>query len=143
AAVRVQVFGEPLETRCLSLVQGAIAFRVVAYQYFTESGLERLDVLGEVLPVLEVEFVLAALLGRAGGGVAVRRRVVKNGGTELLVDEDPRLLLGNAGLECSLKTIVDDFFGGSDLCRLSRAERATPSEHLGLERSAVVEGQNV
>ena len=48
---------------------------------------------GEVLAVLEVELVLAALLGRAGRDVAVLRRVAEDLGAELLVHEDAGLLL--------------------------------------------------
>ena len=63
----MQVVGQPLQAGRLPPVQGRVAFRVVAHQHLAESRVESLDVLGEILAVLEIEFVLAALFGGAGG----------------------------------------------------------------------------
>src|SRR5437870_5452161 len=84
-----------------------------------EGRVEHLDVLGEVGAVLEVELVLAALLGRAGGDVAVLGGVVEDGGAELLVHQDAGLGLRHAAGDGRLEAVVDDLLGGGDLCRRS------------------------
>ena len=73
---------------------------------------------GEVFAVLEVEFVLAALLGRARRDVAVLRRVAEDVGAELLVHQDAGLRLGNAAGEGLLEAVVDHPLHGGDLRRL-------------------------
>ena len=58
---------------------------------------------GEVFAVLEIELVLAALLGGARRDIAVLCGVAQDGGAELLVDQDAGFLLGNARAQASLK----------------------------------------
>jgi hypothetical protein len=53
---------------------------------------------------------------------------------ESFVNEDAGLSLGNSGFERGFETVVDNLLGGSDLCGLSRGERAGPAKHFGLER---------
>ena len=98
---------------------------------------------GEVLTVLEIELFLSAFLGWASGRVAVRRSVAENGCTELLINQDSSFFLGHARLQRGLEAIVDDLLCGGDFCRLTRAKRAGPAKHLGLERSTVVERQDI
>ena len=102
-AAGVQVVGEPLQPLRLAPVQRRVAFGVVAHQDLAERRAELLDVGGEVLAVLEVELVLAALLGRAGRVVAVLRRVVQDLGAELLVHQDAGLVLRDPPASASLK----------------------------------------
>ena len=61
---RRQVVGQALQSRGLALVQRPVALRVVAHQHLAEGRVEGLDVAREILAILEVELVLAALLGR-------------------------------------------------------------------------------
>ena len=98
---------------------------------------------GEVFAVLEVELILAALLGRARSDVAVLGRVAEDLGAELLVHQDAGFMLGNAAGQGLLEAVVDHLLHGGDLRRLLAAERARPAEHVFLERPAVVEGQDV
>src|SRR5438093_12562661 len=60
---------------------------VISHQDLAESWVESLDVFGKLFTVFEVKLLLAALLGRAGTRVGVRRGIAKNGSSELLVDE--------------------------------------------------------
>src|SRR5262249_3687570 len=93
--------------------------------------------------VFEIEFILAALLGRAGGGVAVLDGVAENGRAELLVHEDARLVLGHAGSYGGLESVVNHLLGGSELGRLFPCHSALPAKHLRLEGAAMIERQNV
>src|SRR5262245_43849751 len=142
-ALSMQVIGQPFQSVRLALVERPIALGVVAHQHLAEGRAEGLDVRGEVLAVLEVELVLPALLGGACGGVAARPRITKDGRAELLVHQDRGLVLRHAGGEGGLESVVDDALGRGDLRRLVRGERIVPPEHLGLERAAMVERQDV
>src|SRR5262245_27731284 len=93
----VQIVGQLAQAGGLATVQRGITFRVVAHEDLAEGGMEQLDVAREVVAVFEIELRLTALLGGAGGGVSLRRRVAEDGGAELLVDQDAGLLLGYAG----------------------------------------------
>jgi len=85
-----------------------IAFRFVADEHLAERGVELLDVLDEVIAVLEVELRLAALLGGARPfAKTVRRRVAKDGGAELLIDEDAGFILGDPGCDGVLEAVVE------------------------------------
>ena len=88
---------------------------------------------GKLFTVFEVKLLLAALLGRAGTRVGVRRGIAKNGSSELLVDEDAGLLLGHASFDRRFKAVIYHLLGSGDLSRPLWAERAAPPEHLGLE----------
>jgi hypothetical protein len=142
-AALVQVVGQPLQTSRLPLVQRLLALRVVAHQHLAEGRLEHLDVLAELLAVLEVELVLAALLGRASREIALLGRVAQDRGAELLVHEDAGLLLVDAAGQRGLEAVVNHLLGGGDVGRLLRGQRSLPAEHLCLERAAVVERQDV
>ena len=139
----MQVVGQPLQPRRLSPVQGGVALGVVAHQHLAERGIERVDVLREVLAVLEIELRLTALFGGARGRVSVRRRVAKDGGPELLVHQDAGLVFRNAASDGGQEAVVDDLLGGGDLRGLVGAERALPPEQLLRERAAVIEGHDV
>ncbi len=139
----MQVIGQPFQAGCLPLVQSTITFRVIAHQHFAQSWLEGLDVLGEFLAVLEIKFFLATLLSRASRYVAIRPGIAKNSGAELFVNQNSGLLLRHASVEGRLEAVVDYLLGGGDLCRLICAQRARPTEHFGLERPPVVEGQDI
>src|SRR6266852_1933285 len=143
SAVAAQVLGESLQPLRLPPVQRRIALRIVAHEHLAKGWLKGLDVLSEVLAVLEVELVLPALLGGTSEHVALRRRIAKDGSTELLIHEDARLVLGYAGGDGGPETVVDHLLGGGDLRGLLGAQRALPAEHLRLERPAVVERQEI
>jgi hypothetical protein len=97
----------------------------------------------EILAVLEVELVLAALLRAGRGDETALARILENCGAELLVDEDPGAVLGYATRHRRLEAVVDHLLGLGDLRRLFGAERSRPAEHALLERPAVIEGQDV
>ena len=139
----VQRVGQPFQAFGLPLIQRLFALRIVADQHLAEAEVERLNVLEEVFAVLEVELFLAALLGGAGGRVAVLGGVGEDGGAELLVHEDAGLGLRYAVRDGLFEGVVDDFLGGGDLGGLSGRQGAFPAEHFFLERAAMVERQNV
>src|SRR6266446_2442490 len=143
SALVVQVLGESLQARRLSPVQRWIALRVIAHQDLAKRRLKGLDMLSEVLAVLEVELVLPALLGGTRERIALGRRIAEDGSTELLVHEDARPVLGDAGGDGGPEAVVDHLLGDGDLRRLLWAQRALPAEHLCLERPAVVEGEDI
>src|SRR5882672_3078673 len=142
-SVGAQVFGQTFQAGCLPHVQSLIALRVVADQHLAESGIEGLDVFVEVFAVFELELLLAALLDRVCELVTARGRVAKDGGAELLVHQDARLLLWRAGFDRGLEAVVDDLLGGGDLRRLLRGQILPPSEHFQFERGAMIKGQDV
>ena len=90
ATRRVEPLAEAREPLCLPAVHRDIAARVVAHEYFRVGGVERRDVLAEVVPVLEVELVLPALLDGHRELRSERARAPCDVRSELLVDEDPR-----------------------------------------------------
>ena len=139
----MQVVRQPLQASRLPTVQRLIALRVVAHQHLAEGWVEGLDVCGEALAVLEVELLLSTLLRGARRHVALRCRIAKDCGTELLVHQDTGFLLGHPSRNSSLEAVVDHLLGGSDLRRLLRIERTLPAEHSRLERTAMVEGQDI
>src|SRR6266478_2001892 len=143
AAVGVQVVGEPLQTFCLTPVECGIALGVIADQYLAEGWLDCLDVFGEVLAVLEVEFLLAAFLRWTSRRVIGGPSIAKNGSAKLLIDEDAGFPFWYASLECGLEAVVDHPLGDCDFRRLLRTERASPAKHLGLERASMIEGKDV
>jgi hypothetical protein len=64
-------------------------------------------VFSEVRAILEIKLVLPALFSWTRGRVAVRRRIAKNGFTELLVYQDASLLFGHAGGDGGLESVID------------------------------------
>jgi hypothetical protein len=104
---------------------------------------EVFDVAGEVFAVLEVEFILAALLGRARRDVAVLGRVAEDVGAKLLVHQYAGFVLGHAAGQGVIQALVDHLFHGGDLRSLLAAERSRPAKHVFLERPTVVEGKDV
>ncbi len=98
---------------------------------------------GEVLAVLEVEFLLAAFLRWTSRRVIGGSSIAKNGSAKLLIDEDAGFPFWYASLECGLEAVVDHPLGGCDFRRLLRTERASPAKHLGLERASMIEGKDV
>lgn len=99
--------------------------------------------LGKILVVLEIKFILPAFLSRTRSRVSLCRRVDQDGRAELLVHQDAGLLLRRASGDGEFEAVVDYQFCGCDLRGLLRAERFLPAEHLCLERSTVIEGQDV
>src|SRR5262245_29383672 len=143
ATLGAQVFGQTFEAGRLQIVQSLVALGVVADQHLAESGIEGLDVFGEVIAVFELEFLLSTLLDGARERVTTSGRVAKDGGAELLVHQDACLLLWHAGFDSGLEAVVDDLLGAGDLRRLLRGQILPPSEHLQLERGAMIKGQDV
>lgn len=68
--------------------------------------------------VLEVEFVLAALLRGAGSDEPLLLRVVQNGRAELFVHEDAGAVLRHAARDGGLEGVVDHLLDGGNLRRL-------------------------
>src|SRR4029450_323551 len=92
--------------------------RVIAHQHLAEGRMKSFDMFGKVLAVLEVEFVLTALLSGASNGVAVLLCLTKDGGAELLVDQDASLLLWYTGLDRGAEAVVNHLLSGGDFRRL-------------------------
>src|SRR5262249_23026027 len=96
-----------------------------------------------VLAVVEVELLLAALLGWAGDHIALLRCVAQDGSAELFVHQDAGPVGGNSSGDRRQKAVVDDPFGGGDLCPRFARQTSLPAEHLRLEGAAMVEGKDV
>ena len=97
----------------------------------------------EILAILEVELVLAALLGRTGGDDTLGRRIAQDRGAELLVDQDAGLVLGHAAGQRRAEAVIDDLLGAGDFGGLRVAERRLPAEQPALEGAAVIERLDV
>src|SRR5262249_6483318 len=134
---------ETMQARCLPPIESLFTFRVVAHKNLAESRVESFDMRREVLAVLKVELFPPALFGRTRRRKTVCRRITQNSGAKLFVDEDPGLLFWNSGVDCGLKTVVDDFLCGGYFLGLRGAQGVVPPEHLGLERATMVERQDV
>src|SRR5262245_25344450 len=143
ATLGAQVFGQTFQAGSLPPVQTLIALGVVADQHLAEGGIKGLNVFGEVIAVFELELLLSALLDGVCERVTARGRVAKDVGAELLVHQDACLLLWHAGFDSGLEAVVDDLLGARDLRRLLRGQILPPSEHLQLERGAMIEGKDV
>src|ERR1017187_10478313 len=102
-----------------------------------------LNMRGEVLAILEVKLLLAALFGRACGNVTLSRRVAKDRCAKLLVHEDSCFLFRYPVCDRALEPLVNNLLGRRDLRRLLRRKRAFPAEHAGLKRAPMVERKDV
>src|SRR5271168_5553542 len=98
---------------------------------------------GKIISVFEIELFLTALLGRACCRKTTRFCVVKDCGTELFVHEDAGFFLSHTIGDSGDEAVIDHSLSGSDLGCLIRGEGAFPTEHFGLKRAAMVEGQDV
>src|SRR5260221_1347688 len=136
---RMQGIGYAFKPGSLLPVEGLVTFRIISYQHFTEGRVEGFDMFAEILAVLEIKLVLAALFGRTRGRVAFRCRIAKNGSAKLLVYQNAGLLFGYASGEGGLKAVIDYLFGGSNLRCLLVSQFPFPAEQLCLERSTVIE----
>ena len=122
AILAVQIVGQPLQSGRLPAVQGPIALRVVAHQHLAKGRVKGFDVLGEILAVFEFELLLPALLGGAGGDIAIaltasRRMAAPNCSSTRM----PAFSLGTPRRNRSLEAVVDHLLGGGDLRRLLRS----------------------
>jgi len=124
-------------------VKGLIALRVVTNEDLAEGEMKGVNMLIEIFAVFEVEFILTTLLRRATGYLSVSHCIAKNLVAKLLVNQNSSLVFGHATMDGSNESVVDHPLRSSDLCCLSRAQRAVPSEHLFLERATMVKRQNV
>src|ERR687894_1890097 len=87
ASALVQPLAQGAESFTLPFVHPLIPLGVPAHEHLGERGVEGLDVGAEVVPVLEVELVLSALLDRHGQDETVALCSSRRLGAELLVDQ--------------------------------------------------------
>ena len=141
----VEPVREPLEPLGLARVHALVAVRVVAHQHLGEVRVELLDVGAEVVAVLEVELVLARLLDRHREQQAALLRLLGHalGGAELLVDEAAGGVRVHALLGRLEEPLEDQMLRVGDLLGLLGGRVALDSEHLLLERAAVIEREDV
>ena len=67
----MQIIGQELQPRRLTLVHFGIALGVVAYENFAECRIESFNVFGKIFAIFEVELSQAALLRGTGAEVFV------------------------------------------------------------------------
>src|SRR5262249_10677426 len=91
----------------------------------------------------EVELVLAALLGWAGGMIPISAGIAQDRATELLIHENSGLLLWHTGTDGGLEAVVDYLFCGRDFGGLRSVQVAVPAKHPCLQGTAMVERQDV
>ncbi len=139
----MEVVRQLLQARGLAPIHLLVPFRVVAHQHFAKGRVELFDVPAELLAVLEVELVLAALLRGTGGNEPLLVSVVQNGRTKLLVHEDAGVILRYSVRDGGLEAVVNHLLDGGNLHDLLGAKLALPTEHVFRERGAVVEGQHI
>ena len=138
-----KVLRQAPQSRRLAKIRSLIARRVVTNQYLAKGRCERVDVMREILPVLEVELVLAALLGGRTGDDTAVSCAAQDVGTEALIDEDAGFLRRYAARDREHETVVDYLLGRRNPRGLLRIQRSGPAEHSALEGGAVIEGKNV
>src|SRR5882724_4104546 len=139
----MEVIGQVAQASRLAAVHRCVALRVVAHEDLAEGGRERLDVARVIVAVLEIELVLATLLGGGGGEKPLPPGVAEDRGAELLVDEETGTFLRHPTGDGREQAVVDDRLGGRDPLGLLLGKRALPTEEARLERPAVVERKNV
>ena len=111
----MEVVGQPFQPGRLALVQGVVALRIVAHEHFAKRRIDRLDVAGEVLSVLENELLFPAFFNGAGDRVTVLGTIPQDGGAELFVHEDGGVLLWHRIFDRGQEGVVDHLLGGGDL----------------------------
>ena len=128
----VQPIPEPPQSLGLAPVHLRVAAGVVADEHLREVGVEALDVRSEVLPVLEVELLLAALLDRHGELDAPRLRLFRDPGRarELLVDEHARHRGIRAAFQRRLDALEDQVLRVGDALEIRRRRVALEAEAL-------------
>ncbi len=132
-----------LELRALLGVGGGVPVGVVADEHLREVGVEALDVLAEVIPVLEVEQLLARALRGHRQLQAPRAGLLGNGRAELLVHQHPRHgRVGAVGHRLH-HALVHEVLGVGDHRGLLGVGVALDPEELLLEGPAVVEREDV
>ena len=105
--------------------------------------MKRFDVRGKLVAILEIELLLAALLGGTRGVESVRRGIAQDGSPELLIDQNAGVLFRYAPRNGRLEPVVDYLLGRCDLRCLFRCQRLVPSEHPCLKRASMVERKDV
>jgi hypothetical protein len=143
AAVLVQPIREAGQPLGLAPVQRGVAVRVVAHEHLGERGVERLDVRGEVLPVLELELGLARLLHRHGQEMPFGQGPTRHAGSVLLVGQDAGRLHRHAEAERLHEPVVNDLLGRHDARVHLVGDRLGGPEEIVLERTAMVEREQV
>ena len=136
----VQPAAQLRQPRRLACVERCVAFGVVANQDLGEGRVEGLDVAREVLAVLELELGLAGSLGRHRQDVATRLRLSRDGGAELLVDEDAGAIARGAATDRLLEAFEDESLrvadAGTHLVGDRRGRRGTgPSRTIRGDRT--------
>src|SRR5262249_4004910 len=102
------------------------------------------DVLSEVVAVLEVELLLAALLDRHREDHSKVVCGVGNSGAELLVDENPRALARHLlGIARGAEPLEDQRLRILDTSDVLGCRRACDSQQVLLEGPTVIEGEEV
>jgi hypothetical protein len=109
-----QKFRQTCQSSRLPRIQGEVAPRVVAHQYFAEGQAEGFDMAREILAVFKVEVLLTALLRWTGGDDVFRSCIAQDAGAELLVDQDAGLFFWQATGQGGAKSIIDDRLGAAD-----------------------------
>src|SRR5262249_6551384 len=104
----MEILGEVAEACHLAAIHRCLALRVVAHEDLAEGGRERLDMARVIVAVLEIELVLATLLGGGGGEKAPRSGVAEDRGAELLVDEETGAFIRHPTRGGCGETVLDD-----------------------------------
>ena len=97
----------------------------------------------EVVAVLELELGLAGSLGRHRQDVATRLRLSRDGGAELLVDEDAGAIARGATTDRLLEAFEDESLRVADAGTHLIGDRRGRVEEVLLERSTVIEREQV
>jgi len=123
-----QILRQQTQLPCLAAVHDRIAVGIVAHQYLAESGVDFLDVAGEIFPVLQLEFLPAASLGGTRRHVTTFGSVPKDVGAELFVYENSGGILRRPVIEGRAESFVDDLLCGGDLPSLRVGKLALPAK---------------
>src|SRR5258708_2349105 len=105
--------------------------------------MKRLEVLRKVLPIGELELLLAALLDGCCRNIALARRVAQESGPEFFVNQHTNVILWDMVRNGLLKACIDDVLtvgNGDHLLHIERFFPAEESRHVG---RAVVEREEV
>jgi hypothetical protein len=80
-----EIIGKLAQPPRLALVHDSVALGIVTHEDLAEGWTDAFDMLGKILAIFEIELMLPAFLGRAGGDDALGCRIAKQGRAELLV----------------------------------------------------------
>src|SRR5258708_26395243 len=105
--------------------------------------MKRLKVLRKVLPIGELELLLAALLDGCHRNISLARSVAQESGTKFFVNQNANVILWDLVRNGLLKACIDDVLTVGNGDHLLHVERFFPAEESRDVGRAMIEGEEI